>query len=392
MSKQTFAVRQELKSLEFGMLLHHIVPKGVYEAPTITPDSVSGEVSVSGGVFLFYDTDATKSYAVRVEDVSLTISNLNVGDYLMISYTYSAVSPAEPMLSGSPNPDSSDSTIRLGRLVSTGSALVFDASSMEQMSLGHGMPESLVEAIAYCSQEQSPVSFASRFNGQVITNSGLVSPTAATAADLPGLDKTKAQYLYIDRNGSLKCADSIVPRFGKFVIAEKGENQDFAVNYFPKRAEIGTWSIEAEVPQSIVDLTTTEEQAIYNEAIVKTKTDTGTTADVASLTALLERAVCHIGELERKVRDLTERLEYLEDVKTYFAAQVTIPTAVQLEQTPTADKVEIKNVEITSDGTVKIDGAVEVDPNTSSFGTPANPIHNLYVSTALYADQLFVTE
>ena len=186
----------------------------------------------------------------------------------------------------------------------------------------------------------------------------------------------------------MKCADATVPRFGKLVIAEKPANGNFELNRFPLRAEIKGGNIEIDKPSGLA----TEEEAIYEQAKQLTQSDLSTSADVISLAALLKKAVDHIGNLERLVANLTQRLEYLEGVRTYFASQVTIPTAEQLVTTPTASKVEINNVETKSSGEVNIKGAVTVDSNTSSFGTSTNPIHNLYVTSTLYTDQLFVTE
>ena len=391
MSKSTFSTRQELKSLEFGMLLHNLVQKGVYIKPTITVSSSTGEISVSGGVFLFYDTDESKSYAVRVENISKSTASLGEGQYLFLTFTYSSAAPAEPELLISNSIDSSPTKIRLGRMVRTGSAqyaLGFDDTSMEMCGAGYGIDNGIINYLVYSASEQNTPYLAAAFNGKVIKNSGIISIPSVSSASFAGLDKTKAQYLYIDSEGRMKCADATVPRFGKLVIAEKPANGNFELNRFPLRAEIKGGNIEIDKPSGLA----TEEEAIYEQAKQLTQSDLSTSADVISLAALLKKAVDHIGNLERLVANLTQRLEYLEGVRTYFASQVTIPTAEQLVTTPTASKVEINNVETKSSGEVNIKGAVTVDSNTSSFGTSTNPIHNLYVTSTLYTDQLFVTE
>jgi len=392
MSKATFGTRQELKSLEFGMLLHKIAQKGVYEAPTISVSAETGAVSVTGGVFLFNDTstdgDNDRSYSVRVEDFSQTISSMSAGQYLFISYTYNSANPAEPVLSADNSPESDMTKIRLGRLVSTGSsstALAFDETSMEMCGPGYSIDNGLIEYLSYLRNESPSPVFNAKFREKVITNSGVQSVPAVTS--LSGLDSSKAQYIYVNSQGQLACADSTVPRLGKLVVAEKNANGNFELNRFPIRSEMKGWSLEIDPASAAAD---SKEKAIYDDGAdnTKIKFNLADGNTIIVLSGLLDAMVSHIGELERKVDDLTSRLVYLEKVNTYLAGVITIPA----NPSGAASKLEMSNVEIKSTGNVNLKGSLTVDPNTSSFGTSSNPIHNLYVTQSLYTDSLFVTE
>ena len=388
MSKATFGTKQALKSLEFGTLLHDIIQKGVYKQPTISYDN--NQVSVTGGVFLFYDTTVS-NYAVRVENVSVTLSNVPAGDYVFISYTYDASQQAEPVLTHSAAITSDNSTIRLGRLVQVSadpSNLQFDSSSMEMCGPGFSIDNGLVKYLNFKYNENGTPVIEIALNNKVMTNSGFATITQ----DLSNVDPAKAQYLYIDSTGVIKCADATIPRFNKLVIAEKAENSNFTINNFPVRAESQGWDTEITPPSVTAE---SKEETLYADAALLTKTklnlDEGNT--IIALSGLLEAIVNHVSELERKVVDnLTERLEYLEKVKQYLGAQIEIPDPSDMPADPAPTKLVMNNIETASTGTVNIKGAVTVDPATSSFGTADNPIHNLYVTTSLYTDQLFVTE
>ena len=388
MSKATFGVRQPLKSLEFGTLLHNIARKGVYVEPTC---SISNDaINVEGGVFILYDTDRDKSYAVRIESVNLTLAlaSVSAGQWVFMSYTYNASDTAEPVLYGKSSIDSSDIEVRLGRLIQTAGGLELDTSSMEKCIQDEGF----MKYFNYNTNETTP-QLNIGFNRPVTGSTGAIQITSVDTTSLSGIDKTKAQYLYIDTNGVVKCEDSTVPRFGKLVIAEKAANANFTtVNQFPTRTEINAWDIEF-TDHSIWP--NTKEGAIYADAGDNTHThyqNLDELKHIIALSGIIEALVDHVGTLERRADDLNARVTYLEGLVTYFGAQVTIPTAEELTEQSTADKVVIDNVETKSTGEINIKGAVTVDSNTSSFGTADNPIHNLYVTTSLYTDQLFVTE
>ena len=393
--KATFGTKQPLKSLEFGTLLYGILPKGVYKSPTITYSN--GTLSVSGGIFLFYDTDTDKNYAVRVQDVNLSMTTLTANDWLFISYTYNTAVAAEPQLEISNSSATSDSKIRLGRLVQTAasaSSLTFDSSSMEMCGQSYSVDDGLIEHAAYSPSEYTAPLLDMMFKNKVITNSGTVSVNAISTTSLEGLDASKAQYLYIDSEGALKCADAIIPRFGKLVIAEKAANGAFTLNRFPYRAEVTGWNIE--VPGLFDPSIVSKENDIYNDGADETATELGLDqpSHLIAVNGIIKALVDHVGKLERKVDDLTTRLKYLEDLKDWMSTVITnMPSAADIaaqSTTPLPDKLVITKVD--SETNVNINGSVTVNPNTSSFGTSDAPIHNLYVTTSLYTDQLFVTE
>ena len=380
MSISTFGTRQPLKSLEFGTLLHGLVHKGVYTAPTITVSG--GSVTVTGGVFLFYDT-VQSNYVVRVENVSLTKSDLSAGQWLFISYTYNPATPAEPSLSGSESIDSSSSTIRLGRLIQTSGGLAFDLSSMEMCVVDNG----ILNYLNYNVLESNPV-LSVGFNESVTTNTITKS---VNVSGVTGVDASKAQYLYVNTDGYLKCADSTVPRFGKLVVAEKPANGNFTPIQFPHHAEIKAMQLEVDKPPVSAG---SKEETMYQHAASKTADllDLPTGNTIIALQGMIQILVDHIATLERNVDDLTRRLIYLEKVKAYVGRQLDIPDAEHIDDEPSASKLVMENVEIKSIGNVNIKGSVTVDSNTSSFGTSTDPIHNLYVVNSLYTDRLFVTE
>lgn len=391
MSKSTFGRKQELKSLEFGTLLYDIIQKGVYKSPTITIAANTGEISVIGGVFLFYDTDSEKSYAVRVEDVNLSLSNVPEGNFLFITYTYSNVSTAEPTLITSSSADSDFSKIRLGRLIRVGSEsynIMFDTSSMELAGPGYTSETAFVDFINYSYRENENQRFVAKFNGKVITNQGVVTISSIDTSSFNNLDPTKAQYLYVDSEGVLKCVDASTPRFGKLVVAEKAANENFVVNRYPHRSEIGAWNLEVKKPEST---TGDEETAIYDQAIAKTKTEFSTSDNIISISNMLKTLAEHISAIENLINmpnGFEDRVSYLEAVKTYLSGSITIPPKETISGSP--DTLKVKSIDLSD--TVTINGAVVTNPETSSFGTPEQPIRNLYVSQALYADNLFITE
>lgn len=395
MSKSTFGRKQELKSLEFGTLLYNIIQKGVYKSPTIVISSNTREISVTGGVFLFYNSDNTIPYAVRVQDVNLTKSDVQDGEFLFITYTYSNVSAAEPNLISSADPTSDYSKIRLGRLIrvpgADGDQFAFDISSMELAGNGYTSQSSFVDFINYNYSESGDKRLIARFNGKVITNTGVITISSVDSTSFEGLDSTKAQYLYVDSEGVLKCADNTVPRFGKLVIAEKTANENFVINRYPYRAELGAWNLEVKKPSVEKD---SEEDVIYTQAISKTKLELNTSEDVISISNMLKTLTEHVAEIENsiyKTGGYKERLEYLEEVKRYLGESIYIPTKENIESEHSTT-LKVKGVDTEAGYVTKINGSIITNPETSSFGTPDSPIHNLYVSQTLYTDHLFVTE
>ena len=388
--KATFGTKQELKSLEFGTLLHGILPKGVYKIPDCKYSN--GTLSVDGGVFLLYDS-TVENYAVRVEDVSCTLSGIDSGDYVFISYTYTSSEVAVPALSSSSSINPSGSQIRLGRLIQTSSNpsdLAFDTSSMELAGPGFSVDDGLIKYLDFHPLKNGAPEIAVALNHNVMTNSGF----ATISSDLSNVDPAKAQYLYIDSEGKIVCEDSTVPRFSKLVIAEKDANRSFILNRFPVRAEVKGWDIETTPPEiASTDECKAYKETLYSDANTNTKNHfNNQDLSVTALSGLLETAVSHICKLEKRVDDLTTRLEYLEKVKAYIGGQLDIPDAEHIGDEPIALKLVMENVEIKSSGNVNIKGSVTVDSNTSSFGTSTDPIHNLYVVNSLYTDRLFVTE
>lgn len=388
--KATFGTKQELKSLEFGTLLHGILPKGVYKIPDCS--YTNGTLSVNGGVFLFYDT-TVENYAVRVEDVHCTLSNIASGDYVFISYTYTSSEAAPPALSTSSAINSNSSQIRLGRLIQTSSNpsdLTFDTSSMELAGPGFSVDDGLIKYLDFHPQKNGTPEITIALNHSVMTNDGF----ATISSSLSNADPAKAQYLYINSEGTIVCEDSTVPRFNKLVIAEKQANGSFVLNRFPVRAEVQGWDIEIIPPEiASTDEYKTYKQTLYTDANTNTKTHfENENLTVTALSGLLEAAVSHICKLEKKVDELETRLAYIEKVKEYLGKQIEIPSEADMPNPVTNNELVMKNIKIKSEGTVNIAGTVTVDSNTSSFGTASNPIHNLYVTNSLYTDQLFVTE
>lgn len=385
MSKQTFSTKQELKSLEFGMLLHNIIQQGVYKSPEITISS-TGDVSVTGGIFLFYDSNPETSYAVRVEDISCSLSNLTPDHFLFLSYSYSSVSAAEPELVTSSSSASESTKIRLGRIVKTGAAsnaLQIDTTCMELCGPGYSHENSFVEMLSFSTKEYNAHRFIASFNGKVITNTGVATIAGVDVASFAGLDINQKQYLYIDSNAVLKCANHTVPRFGKLVIAEKEANSDFVINRFPRHGEIGAWNLEVKKPAGL----SPEAEALYDEAIIATKNELNTNEAVITLSNLLVKAINHIAVLEQGINgNILARLENLEKLKTYLGGVITIPADI----TGPATQLDMSKVRITNE--VNLAGALTVDSSVSSFGTSTNPIKNLYVTQTLYTDKLFVTE
>lgn len=389
MSHVTFGTKQELKSFEFGNLLYGIIQKGVYKSPKITLSTTTGTITVSDGIFLFYndtESDESKAYAAKVENIDLSIEGASADEYLLISYTYDPSMKAEPVLSFSNNYDSGDSKIRLGRIIRKGSGtynLDVDESCMELVGTGYSSENSFVDFLTYSHQETENQRLGISFNGKVITNSGIVTIAEINTTSFENLDPEKAQYLYIDHSGTVKLADSDVPRLGKLVFAEKPANGNFSINRYPYLAEINTGTIEA---------LTIADNEICDEAIDSTKVEFNTSSNIATLDQLLKKMIKHINDLESSNADLIERVSYLEKVKGYVGGAMTIPSKEEFDEDPTleTDRLEIKNVDIATNANIK--GSITVDSSTSSFGTASRPIKNLYVSESLYTDKLFVTE
>lgn len=393
MGNVTFGTKQELKSLEFGKLFYNILPKGVYKRPTISVSS--GEVTVEGGTFLFYNTGADK-YVAKVDDVALTLS-VSEGKYLFIQYTYNASQVAQPTLVLSNTIETGPTQVRLCRFVNTGAdsaSLTKDESCMELSGAAEGVVDTgLIDYISYKQDQYSSQAFAMAFNQNVTSNSGTAS--VATVSSLAGIDPAKAQYLYINSTGALAVADANVPRFGKLVVAEKLANAPFTLNRFPHRAEVKGWDLEIDRPDVETQddpMSMTAETDIYDAATVLTKETCNTTANVIALSALLKKSIDHIGALEREIISLKNKVDYLEKVKSYLGTQIDIPDNEHMPDPITTSKLVFTDIEIKSTGNVNIKGSITVDPNTSSFGTATSPIHNLYVTESLYTDQLFVTE
>lgn len=389
----TFGTKQELRSLEFGQLLYNILPKGVYDRPTISVSS--GNVTVSGGTFLFYNA-GSDHYVAKVDEVTLTLP-VTAGKYLFIQYTYNASQVAQPALVLSDSVETAPSRVRLCRFVNTSAdpaSLAVDESCMELAGFAEGAVDTgLIDYISYKQNQYGAQDFAMAFRQKVTGNFGTGS--VASMSSLAGLDPAKAQYLYINSEGVLTVADSTVPRFGKLVVAEKAANAPFTLIRYPHRAEMKGWDLEIDRPDVETQddpMSMTAETDIYNAATVLTKETCNTTANVIALSALLKKSIDHIGALEREIISLKNKVDYLEKVKAYLGTQITIPAEGSMPDPITTSKLEFTNIEIKSIGNVNIKGSVTVDPNTSSFGTATNPIHNLYVTESLYTDQLFVTE
>lgn len=366
--KATFSTYQDLKSLEFGTLLHDIVMKGVYIAPTVTISS--GIVSVQGGTYLFYD-NVDSSYAVRVEyestDAAITLSGVSAGDYIYAIYEYSSVAKQDMKLVKSTvlYNDTYKNGILLCRIPT---AYTVDTSVMEMAGPSYSYQLPLVKYLQYAPGETS---LKIAFNGKVLVGKTFVTPADSTFA----IDPAKAYFVYIDSAGSVNCIESIESGYSRLIVAVKpaGNTSVFEVLKYPIRSEITDIDIRSVAKDLVMSSLTWND--VKDGAESKIYENGKETGDKYNLAKLLEQSIQTIDLLVEKCVNLESRIETLEKYKTNLSKKITDDSTATLTVTniKVTDKSEMKTITL-------LDG--------SSFGTSSNPIKNLYCTGAVYFDSL----